>query len=50
MIAAVSLGLGECKQQARQAVIAGRVTVQVRNPADREHSFRLNVNTDSGSS
>ena len=22
----------------------------VRNPADREHSFRLNVNTDSGSS
>ena len=28
MVAAVSLGLGECKQQARQAVIAGRVTVQ----------------------
>ena len=28
MIAAVSLGLGECKQQARQAVIAGRIPVQ----------------------
>ena len=28
MVAAVGLGLGECKQQARQAVIAGRVTVQ----------------------
>ena len=28
MVTAVGLGLGECKQQARQAVIAGRVTVQ----------------------
>ena len=28
MVAAVGLGLGECKQHARQAVIAGRVTVQ----------------------
>ena len=27
-----------------------RKKVAVRNPADREHSFRLNVNTDSGSS
>ena len=26
------------------------VCKQVRNPADREHSFWLNVNTDSGSS
>ena len=28
MVAAVGLGLGECKQQARQAVIAGCVAVQ----------------------
>ena len=27
-----------------------RVTALLRNPADREHSFWLNVNTDSGSS
>ena len=28
VVAAVGLGLGECKQQARQAVIAGRIPVQ----------------------
>ena len=26
------------------------ISAQLRNPADREHSFWLNVNTDSGSS
>ena len=33
-----------------KTINANQETLVLRNPADREHSFWLNVNTDSGSS